>query len=243
VLRAVIFDFDGVLVDSEPVILKLTQEMAAKEGWTVTEKDYYRDYLALDDRGIVEHLYRSHGLEVDKSRSDELVTWKAHAYGELIRDGLPPFPGAVNFARKLAERFPLAIASGSLHSEIGHLLHRLGLTEEFAVLATADDCAHSKPSPCVYITALNRLNELPIFHERPLVPAACLAIEDAPLGVEAAHAAGIRCLALAHTRPEEELKQADWVAADFDHVHFEEIEQAFRLSKSQPEGFRDLETI
>jgi beta-phosphoglucomutase len=233
VLRAIIFDFDGVLVNSEPTILKLTQEMAAKEGWTLTEEEYYRDYLALDDRGIVEHLYRSHGLNVKKSRCDELVSWKAHAYAALIRDGLPPFPGAVAFTRELAARFPLAIASGSLQSEIVYLLERLDLLEQFPVLATADDCAHSKPSPCVYLTALNRLNEVPVFREEPLIASSCLAIEDAPLGIEAAHAAGMRCLALAHTRPVPELAHADWVAADFAHVELEKIESGFRGSETR----------
>ena len=70
-LRAVIFDFDGIIVDSEPLILKLTQEMAALEGWAVSEDEYYHDYLALDDRGIVEHLYASHGRPLDARRRDE----------------------------------------------------------------------------------------------------------------------------------------------------------------------------
>jgi len=230
-LRAIIFDFDGVLVNSEPLILKLTQEMAAKEGWIVTEEEYYRDYLALDDRGIVEHLYRSHGLRVDKERRDELVNWKARKYQAMIRDGLPPFPTAVEFVREMAAKFPLAIASGSLHSEITHLLEELDLLEVFRVLATADDCAHSKPSPCVYLTALGRLGQLPVFDDHALAASSCLAIEDAPLGVEAAHAAGMKCLALAHTRPAEELKHADWVAADFAHVLPEQIESAFRLDE------------
>ena len=130
-------------------------------------------------------------------------------------------------------RLPLAIASGSLRSEITHLLEKLDLLEVFRVLATADDCAHSKPSPCVYLTALARLGQLPVFGDHALAASSCLAIEDAPLGVEAAHAAGMKCLALAHTRPAEELKHADWVAADFAHVLPEQIESAFRRDESR----------
>jgi beta-phosphoglucomutase len=100
-LRALIFDFDGIIVNSEPLILKLTQEMASREGWTVMEEEYYRDYLALDDRGIIEHLYRSHGRPVDLARREELVAWKAREYEKIIRDGLPPMPGAVGFVLAL----------------------------------------------------------------------------------------------------------------------------------------------
>jgi len=227
-LRAIIFDFDGILVDSEPLIFKLTQQMAMREGWTVTGDDYYVNYLALDDRGVVEHLYQSHGCPVDSKRRDELIAWKFRAYQEIIRDGLPPMPGAVAFVQQVAARFQLAIASGSLRSEIEHLLGKLGLREKFAALATADDCAQSKPDPEVFLKALARLQELPVFPSSPLTAAECLAIEDAPLGVVAAHAAGMKCLALAHSRPMEELRHADWVHREFVDVDFEEIVASFR---------------
>src|SRR5512143_1951813 len=99
-LRAIIFDFDGVLVDSEPLIFELTRQMALKEGWTLSREEYFRDYLALDDRGIIEHLYESHGRALNLVRRDELIAWKFRTYAEAIRDGLPTMPGAVDFVRK-----------------------------------------------------------------------------------------------------------------------------------------------
>ena len=222
-LRAIIFDFDGVIVDSENLIFQLTQEMAAQEGWTVTEEEYFRDYLALDDRGIIEHLYESHGRPVDAKRRDELIAWKFQAYQKIIRDGLPAMPGAIGFVRKAAARFPLAIASGSLRVEIDHLLAKLGLRACFSVLATADDCARSKPDPEVYLHALARLRELPVFRERRLGACECLAIEDAPLGILAAQRAGMRCLALAHSRPLKELAHADWVAPEMAGINMDRI--------------------
>jgi HAD superfamily hydrolase (TIGR01509 family) len=227
-LRALIFDFDGVLVDSEPLIFKLTQEMAAMEDWEVTEEEYYRDYLALDDRGIVEHLYRAHGRRLDAARRDELVAWKMRAYAGLIRDGLPPIAGAVEFVRKAAAKYPLAIASGSLRSEIEHLLEKMGLRSAFQVLVTADDCEKSKPAPEVYLKALRALQQLPAFASPPLQPQECLAIEDAPFGVIAAHAAGIKCLAIAHSRPARELEHADWVIENFSRVALRTIQGWFR---------------
>src|SRR5947208_15207560 len=105
--------------------------MAVKEGWTISEEEYYREYLALDDRGIVERLYHSHGRPVDDARRDELVNWKARAYWDLIRDGLPPLPGAVEFVRRLAGEYPLASASGSLLVEVEHLVGKMGLRAAF----------------------------------------------------------------------------------------------------------------
>jgi HAD superfamily hydrolase (TIGR01509 family) len=226
-LRAIIFDFDGIIVDSEPLILKLTQQMAAQEGWTVSDEEYYRDYLALDDRGIIEHLYASHGRAVDTARRNELIAWKARRYQGIIRDGLPAMPGVVEFVTEVASLYPLAIASGSLRVEIEHLLGKLGLRKRFAVLATADDCQRSKPDPEVYLTALSRLRALPNFHDVPLQSGECLAIEDAPLGVVAAQAAGFKCLALTHSRPAGELQHADWIAPEFADVRMGDIRATF----------------
>lgn len=226
-LRALIFDFDGIIVDSEPIILKLTQEMAAQEGWQVSEEEYYSDYLALDDRTIVEHLYSSHGQTIDPLRCNQLVEEKGHKYEQIIKNGLPAMPGAVDFVRRASQIYPLAIASGSLRREIEYLLGKLQLRGNFQALATADDCARSKPDPEVYLKALSRLAQLAEFQTDPLQPSECLAIEDAPGGVDAAHAAGIKCLALAHSRPLDELRHADWLFKGFDEVQMEEIARAF----------------
>lgn len=235
-LRAIIFDFDGVIVDSEPIIFRLTQQVAAQEGWTIAVDEYYCHYLALDDRGIVEYLYRTHGRPVDAARRDELVAWKARAYEKIIRDGLAPEPGAVEFVRRVAERFPLAIASGSLRGEIEHLLSKLGLRDEFQVLATAEDAAQSKPHPEVYLKALERLRQADAFRQQPLKAAECLAIEDAPLGVSAAQAAGMRCLALTHSLPAAELRHADWVRPGFAEVDIEALAAAFRRAGRAPKS-------
>jgi HAD superfamily hydrolase (TIGR01509 family) len=230
-LRAIIFDFDGVIVDSEYLIFELTQQMAAQEGWTVTEDEYFRDYLALDDRGIIEHLYQSHGRPVDAKRRDELIEWKFRAYQEIIRNGLPPMPGAIEFVKKAAAGYPIAIASGSLRVEIEHLLGKLGLRELFSVLATADDCERSKPDPEVYLHALERLGRLPSLRTQPLAAGECLAIEDAPLGVVAAQKAGMKCLALAHSRPPDELRHTQWVYREFNEVDLAVIAAAFDASR------------
>lgn len=226
-LRTIIFDFDGIIVDSEPIIMKLTREMAAKEGMTVSEEDYYQNYLALDDRGIVEHIFTSHGRPVDHARVEELVNWKSKVYGTIIENGLPTLPGAIDFVRKAAECYPLAIASGSARSEIEHLLDKLGLRDVFRTITSADECARSKPDPEVYVKAVASMNTLPEFQASPLLASECLAIEDAPGGIDAAHGAGIRCIGLAHSRATENLAHADWAFHGFEEVDLTAIAKEF----------------
>ncbi len=114
-LRAIIFDFDGVLVDSELLIFKLTQEMVAKVGLSLTEEEYFRHYLGLDDREILRNLCRRHGRAISQARLDESIAWKARTYANDIRDGLPLVTGAIEFVRRAKARCPLAVASGSRH--------------------------------------------------------------------------------------------------------------------------------
>jgi len=226
-LRALIFDFDGIIVDSEPLIFKLTQELVARDGWTVDEDEYYNTYVALDDRTMMERILAKHGYPNDPVRRDEMVAWKCQRYADIIRDGLPPTPGAVEFVTAMAKDYTLAIASGSLQVEISHLLSKLGLRKKFAVLAASDDCQRCKPDPEVYLLALSRLRALPQFQQQPLEPAECLAIEDAPFGVTAAKAAGFKCLALTHSRPAVALQHADWVTSGFPDVDMHRITAAF----------------
>jgi HAD superfamily hydrolase (TIGR01509 family) len=234
-LRAIIFDFDGIIVNSEPLILKLTQDMAAQEGWTLTEDEYYHKYLALDDRGIVDNLFESHGRKVNPARRDELIAWKARAYMDAIQDGLPSFPDAIEFVHTVAAQFPLAIASGSLRAEIEYLLKKLGLRDKFRVLVTADDVARSKPDPEVFVKAIARLGRAvfdPQAGHKELRAEECLVIEDAAAGVDAAHAAGMKCMALAHSLPLDVLGHADWVFDNFAEVKMEEIIADFQESPS-----------
>ena len=140
---------------------------------------------------------------------------------------LPTLPGAVDFVRQAAKTYPLAIASGSARSEIEHLLEKLGLRDLFRVIASADDCTRSKPDPEVYLKALTGMNTLPEFQQSPLLASECLAIEDAPGGIEAARAAGIRSMGLAHSRATESLTHADWVFSGFEEVDLAAIAKEF----------------
>jgi len=229
-LRGVIFDLDGVLAISEPLLAEAAIALFAEKGHPMTADDF-KPFIGMgEDRylgGAAEHRGIELDLERDKARLYEI-------YEEVIRGRLKPLPGAVEFVGKLAAQYPLAIASGSFRVEIEHLLGKIGLREAFQVLVTADDVEHSKPEPDAFLKALNRLRQLPELGadagQAALDPANCLVIEDAPAGVRAAHAAGMKCLALAHTRPLVELRHADWARRDFGEVDLEEIARAFQNS-------------
>lgn len=225
-LRAIIFDFDGIIVNSEPLIMRLTQQMAVQAGYQLSEAEYYHKFLALDDRGIAEHIFLCLGHPVDHARCQQLVEWKKHAYMEAIKDGLPPFPDAIEFVRRMAAQYPLAIASGSLRAEIEYLLGKIGLRDQFKLLVTADDVARSKPDPEVFLLALTRLRQMVFNAENnhaPLQPSECLVIEDAAAGVDAAHSAGMKCMALAHSLPLDVIGHAEWVYDNFGQVEFGKI--------------------
>lgn len=205
--------------------MELTQRMAGLEGWALSSEEYYRDYLALDDRRIVEHLFLTHGRPLDEGRREKLMRWKEEAYARAIQGGLPEFHGASAFVRQCAARYPLAIASGSLRSEVEVLLASMDLRDRFSALSTADDCEQSKPHPCSYLTALRKLQNMDACTD--LKAGECLAIEDAPAGIDAAHAAGMKCMALAHSRVAADLQHAEWVFEGFRETALAEIEEEF----------------
>ena len=227
-LEAIIFDFDGVIVDTEPAIFRVFQELAQRKGLTLTEEDYFTDYLALHDRDLIRRLFQTQGHRLSEQSLKELLNWKSRRYMEVIRDGLPPLPGAVEFIGRVWPRFPLAIATGSIRPEVVHLLDRLNLTEKFPVVVSADEFGPSKPDPECFLMALERLRKQPA--GAALKVGNCLVIEDSPAGLEGAHRAGMKCLGLAHSRPLKELAEADWRAQRYGEIHWEDILTAFSSS-------------
>jgi HAD superfamily hydrolase (TIGR01509 family) len=209
-LRAIIFDFNGVLVNDEPLHFKLFQRVLAEHGIVLDEADYYRRYLGMDDRGCFQSAFADRGRRLEESLLRMLVERKAAYYQERIVDDLATFPGADRLVPALAERYPLAIASGALRSEIEAILERIELKRFFQVIVSAEDVARGKPEPEIFLKALAGLNR-----ERPptatIAPAECLVIEDSKEGILGAQRAGMKCIAVAHSYPAAQLGDADAV--------------------------------
>lgn len=212
-LRAVIFDFNGVIVDDEPLHLELFRVVLAEEGIALSDEDYHEKYLGYDDRGCFVAALANAGREWEANDAafiNDLIGRKAALYREAIKERYLLFPGVVELVRRLANKFPLAIVSGALRSEIEMVLERGEIRDCFSGIVAAEDVSACKPNPEGYVKALAALNA----NTRAAIrPSECLVIEDSVAGVEAAKRAGMRCLAVTNSYCAEELKEADWVAA------------------------------
>ena len=213
---AVVFDFDGVLADTERLHLLAFQEAFRERGWTLADAAYFDRYLGFDDRDLVRAFTIDARVALKPGDEDAIVAAKARAYDAHVGRGSVLFPGAAAAVARLALRFKLGIASGSLRSEIVHILGPAALVPAFDAIVGADDVSRSKPAPDVYLTALDRLD----------VPAArAVAIEDSRWGLAAARAAGLRTIAVTTSYPAATLASADRVVTSLDEIGVELIEQ------------------
>ncbi|MBI4390377.1 MAG: HAD family phosphatase [candidate division NC10 bacterium] len=210
-LRAMILDFNGVILDDESVHCATMQEVLAEEGYRFTEEEYRRDYLALDDRGAFAAALRKMGRPVTEGGLAELIRRKGLRYRARMQDGHRLFPGVADFLREAAGRIPLAIASGALRDEIETALARVDLSSCFSAIVSAEDVRRMKPDPEIYRKALDRVNGATPRPVPPIAPSQCLAIEDSMAGVQAAQAAGMPCVAVTNSYPAEALAFAEVV--------------------------------
>ena len=193
-MRAAIFDFDGVLVNSEPAHFLALREALKPEGVAIDEMEYLSRYVAYDDVRAVASALEHHGRPAPPERARAIAERKAVLYEELLRE-VPFFPGARELVAGLAERMPLAIASGARHVEIERILHAGGLLDAFTAIVGADDVARTKPDPEPYLAALRALRA----GTPGLEASHCVALEDTPPGIAAARAAGMTVIGVAQT--------------------------------------------
>lgn len=206
---AVIFDFDGVLANTERLHLAAFREAFAPSGWTLTDDAYFTRYLGYDDAGTIEAFARDQGVSIDAAQARALLQAKSAAYRRRVgRDDVLYAGGAACVAR-LGAAFTLAIASGSLHDEIVDILRAAGIESAFAAIVGADDVTRGKPAPDLYLAAAARLR---------VAPQACVAIEDSSWGLTSARAAGLRTIAITTTAPAARLAEADLVLASLDEI-------------------------
>jgi beta-phosphoglucomutase len=224
-----LFDFNGVLVDDEPIHLAMFQRVLVDEGIALSAADYYSRYLGLDDRGCFAAVLAAAGETPSASRLMRLIARKAAYYQERIRDqGYPLFPGAAEMVAAAAGAgLMLGVVSGALRPEVDGALRQAGLAGCFKVIVTAEDVAEGKPSPEGYRRALEELNSLPPLPERLLHPHEVLAIEDSPAGLAAAAEAGMMTLGIAHTYAPERLRGADAVAASIGELSLARLSSWF----------------
>jgi HAD superfamily hydrolase (TIGR01509 family) len=210
-LRAIVFDFDGVIADTEPLHFRSLCDVLAEEHVALSEREYYARYLGYDDVGALRAIGVDYGRSWTIDHVAELVIRKAVRVEALERDVAVLFPGAEAAIRRAADAVPLAIASGALGAEIRRVLDRADLTRYFAAIVAAEDTPASKPAADPYQRAVLRLADA---IGGPLRAADCVAIEDSRWGLESARAAGLRTVAISSSYDASDLGDADLVLPD-----------------------------
>lgn len=227
-IQAIFFDFNGVIIDDEPLQLKAYQEALRPEGVMLTEQDYY-DGLGMDDKTFVRATYQRAAREASEENMTSVIERKSAVHRKLIEGDLPLFPGVVTLIKHLSRFYQLGLVSMARRVEIEHVLERAHLTNSFTVVISSEDARACKPDPHCYQRALELLNdERRAVRKLALQPAECLVIEDAPPGIRSGRAAGMRTLGVTHTVPEKALREAeadivtsylpDWNADAVHHV-------------------------
>lgn len=218
-ITTVIFDFDGVIADTEGLHLRAFQDVFEARGWTLDERAYFDRYLGYDDVGLVVAFGQERSLSLTDDDIDTLVDAKTRLFATYLDAGEVLFPTAPACIERLAAAYRLGIASGALKIEITSILDSARLLDRFPVIVAADDVNECKPAPEPYLKAAQALG---------VAPRACVAIEDSPAGLAAARAAGMRTIGLTTTSPRHLLTDADVI---FDGLHQISAETVAKLGR------------
>ena len=225
-IRAVIFDFNGVLVDDESVHFDLFREVLAESGVALTERQYHDRYLGYDDRQCFETVLMDVGRSPRPEEVEAMIATKADRYIPRAELGLRYFPDAARAVSDMASRWPVAINSGALRPEIEFSLEKLGVREKVSAIVSAEDATNGKPDPEGYLLALDALRAI---HGEDLEAAHCLVFEDSLAGIESAKGAGMWAVGVSNTYAEDALRGAgaDAVIAGLEGLSPEWVEQMF----------------
>ena len=222
-MDALIFDFDGVIVDSEPIHLMGFQRVLREAGVEMTEAEYYREYLGYDDRDCFEAVSRNKGAGFTPDQVRRMTAAKTAIVKRALAESVQALPGAVPLIRAAAEAgLPLAICSGALRDEIVLASTAIGVGEMFHVIVAAEDVDRGKPDPQGYRLAIEALCES---LARPIDPGRCVVVEDSPAGIAAAKAAGTAVLGVTTSYEADSLGEANRIVASLADVTVESLDE------------------
>ncbi|MBN1456278.1 MAG: HAD family phosphatase [Sedimentisphaerales bacterium] len=223
-LKAVIFDFDGVITDSEPLHYEAINKTITKYDIQIPKEKYWDDYLGYTDIDCFAAISKDYELDLDDDELDQLVDEKFLIFEELVRKGTTVIDGVAVFVKMLKDgNVPLAICSGALAADIELMLDGTEIKGLFDVIVSADDVEKGKPDPEGYIQTLEKLNEKVCDR---ILPGECVVIEDSHWGLEAARSAGMKSIAVANTYPKQHLQEyADLVTDRLDLIGLNDLKK------------------
>jgi len=227
-IQAIFFDFNGVIIDDEPLQMAAYKDVLREHGIDLTESDYY-GALGMDDKTFVRAAFERGKKALSDDVLKVILEVKGTRHRRLIEDELPLFPGVVTFLKATSRHYSLGLVSMATLTEIQYALDRARLRSLFSVLVSAEDVKACKPAPDCYRIALEKLNEKRQSERLlPLLASECLVIEDAPPGIQSGRQAGMRTLGVTNTVSEEQLRAAgaevvttslaDWTVDAVQHV-------------------------
>jgi beta-phosphoglucomutase len=227
-LRSIIFDMDGVICDSEPLHMQAFQEILKGQGVMITDQEYYDKYLAHDDRGSFESALRAHDRPLTDLKSmNALLSAKARAFDELMREHMVIYPGADVFVKKASQKYSLALASGARRLEVEYVLKKAKIRDIFAAIVSADEVKYGKPQPESFERALQLLNEMRLDGTREIMASETLVIEDSPRCIHTAKGLGMKTVGMATSYKPEDLKEADLVIDSLVGLELDTLEKLY----------------
>jgi beta-phosphoglucomutase len=229
-LRAIILDFDGVILNSEPLHFGAMRDTVAGLGVRLSREEYWDRYLPMDDAQCLDAICRDRSIRLSDEKRNSLLELKAGLYRRLLKEDFSLFPGAAQFIQNAARNYPLGLASGARRDEIESTLQSAGLKDHFVVLVAAEDFKLGKPQPESFLFALERLNAEIKGQTPPILPEECLVVEDSVAGVQGARRAGMLCMAVTNSYPREMLQAANTIVASLEEVRLDNLEALFEES-------------
>jgi beta-phosphoglucomutase len=222
-LRSVIFDFDGVITDSEILHLRAFNKVLAEYGIEIATKDYYTTYLGLTDVDCFDLLIQRGRLNSNDVQIADLVRQKNQVFEELAKRDGKIIEGVRDFLKMLAQNdVPMAICSGALLAEIELILEQAKLRTFFEVIVSAEFVKKGKPHPEGFLLTLQKLNQE---RQRPILAEQCIVIEDSHWGLEAAKAAGMHTIAVTNTYDADQLKAAEMVVSGLNEIKMDDLKR------------------
>ncbi|MDD5459233.1 MAG: HAD family phosphatase [Phycisphaerae bacterium] len=215
-IKAVIFDFDGVITDSEIIHFRTFNMVLKPFGAVLSRKEYYANYLGLSDADLIKQLIAEGRLDIDNAKIEELCQKKNKAFEKLLKEDGNLIDGVRDFLARLKENnILMAICSGALLSEIMLVLEDSRIEGFFESVVSADQVKKGKPHPEGFLLALKRVNKK---HNLNIQPKDCVVVEDSRWGLQAANTAGMHSLAITNSYEAKELKIADKIVDHLDEV-------------------------
>ena len=210
-MKIIIFDFDGVILDSENSHFIAFNEGLKNLNINISEDEYYSKYISLDDRGVITNVVNDKNISVTNEEIDMIIKNKNDYFESRLIDNSKLFPGVEELIIQLSKNFVLSIGSGANRSEIIKTLKNNNIYDYFEIIVSANEVNNPKPNPETYNRVLDNINTDFNINE-------IIVIEDSPGGIEAPKSAGLKCIAITNTFDNKQLRKADIIVSNYEDI-------------------------